>query len=76
MTLYCYISHENASQNKTSLSVINNVDHIRGLEGSLYISLIMIQISKLFLNINKHPALKRIATSMTRKLQTNIFLPF
>ncbi len=69
--MYCYIPYENASQNEASPSVINNVGHVRGLEGFSYISLIAIQISKLFLNVNEHPVLK----SMTKKLQTPFYHP-
>lgn len=75
VSLYCCILCKNASQNEASPSVINNVGHVRGLKGSSYISFTAIQISKLFLDVNKCPALKCIATSITRKLQTNTFLP-
>ena len=34
-----------------------NVGYVRGLEGSSYISLIAIQISKLFLEVREHPSL-------------------
>src|SRR5437667_209303 len=74
-TLCCSIPRENAPQNEASPSVINNSGHVRGLEGSSYISLTTFQISKLFLDVNEHSALKRVATSMTRKLQTNTLLP-
>src|SRR6266516_4388796 len=74
-TLCCSIPRENAPRNEASPSVINNSGHVRGLEGSSYISSTTFQISKLFLDVNERPALKRVATSMTRKLQTNT-LPF
>src|SRR5580700_5796192 len=67
VTLYCCIPHENAPQNEASPSVINNSGHVRGLEGSSYISLTAFQISKLFLDVNEHPSLKRVATSIIRK---------
>ena len=74
MTLYCCIPCENAPQNEVLPSVINNIGHVRGLEGSSYISFTAIQISRLFLDVNECSALKRVITSMTRKLQTNTLL--